>query len=311
MRAGLAFFAHAARLPAHGGGNAGGFVGAPEALGALFGVLRVFFPVGVKPAALVAARLRQKSGVHFPVVARHVLADLLLAIDHDGQRGRLHAAHGGEEKAAALRVEGRHGARAVDAHQPVGLAAAAGGIGQALHLRVAAQAAKALAYGLRRHALQPQPLHGLGRVLAVKRILRNQAEDEFALAPRVAGVHQAAHVLAARLFHHGGQARFGLFHGLEVKVRRNHRQVREAPFAALDIKCFRRLDFQQVAHGARDHVLLVFKMVFVLVEAARHGRKRPHDVLRHRGLFSNDQGFHAFTIRCFACARPRAHMSSR
>ena len=75
-----------------------------------------------------------EGGLDLPVVARHVLADLLLALDHDRQRRRLHAADGGEEEAAVARVEGGHRARAVDADQPVGLAAAARGVGQAAHL---------------------------------------------------------------------------------------------------------------------------------------------------------------------------------
>ena len=143
-----------------------------------------------------------------------MLADLFFALHHHGQRGRLHAAHGGQKKAAIAAVESRHGARAVDAHQPIGLATAAGGVGQALHLRVAAQVVKTVADGLRRHALQPQALHGFGRVLAVKRVLRDQAKNQLALASRVAGVDERAHVLAARLLHHRVQARLGLVDGL-------------------------------------------------------------------------------------------------
>ena len=80
---------------------------------------------GYSPAS--ARKLR----VDFPVVAADELADLLLALDHDGQRRRLHAAHRGQEEAAVARVEGGHRARAVDADQPVGLGARARGVGQA------------------------------------------------------------------------------------------------------------------------------------------------------------------------------------
>src|SRR5690606_39724341 len=64
------------------------------------------------PTRRSADLLGQEAGMDLPVVARAVRADLLLALDHDGQRGRLHAADGGEEEAAIARVEGRHGARA-------------------------------------------------------------------------------------------------------------------------------------------------------------------------------------------------------
>ncbi len=70
--------------------------------------------------------------VDFPVVAADELADLLLALDHHGQRRRLHAPDRGQEEAAVARVEGGHRARAVDADQPVGLGARARGVGQAL-----------------------------------------------------------------------------------------------------------------------------------------------------------------------------------
>ena len=56
--------------------------------------------------------------------------------------GRLHAADGGEVEAAFLRVEGGHGARAVDADQPVGFRAALRRVGERQHLLVGAQRAK-------------------------------------------------------------------------------------------------------------------------------------------------------------------------
>ena len=243
----------------------------------------------------------------FPVVARHVLPDLLLALHHHGQRGRLHAAHGGQEEPAVARVEGRHGTRAVDAHQPVGLAAAARGVVQALHLGVGAQVVEAVADGLRRHALQPQALHRLAQRFAAAGVLLDQAEDQLALAPRVAGVDERAHVLAPGLPHHGVQARLGLVHRLQLEVRRNHRQVGEAPLAALDVVLLGRLDLHQVADGAGDDVALVLEMLVVLVELAGNGREGAHDVLRDRWFLCDDQCFHVARIRLLA----RAHTRTR
>ncbi len=48
-------------------------------------------------------------------------ADLLLALDEDRERRRLHATDRRQLEAARLRVEGGHRPRAVDADQPVGL----------------------------------------------------------------------------------------------------------------------------------------------------------------------------------------------
>ena len=180
------------------------------------------------------------------------------------------------------RVEGRHGAGAVDADQPVGLGAAACRIGQALHLLFAAQLLKTFADGLGRHGLQPQTRNRLAqRALGTTGVLLDQAEDQLTFAARVTGVDQLGHVLALGLLDHGVQAALGLVDRLEVKARGNHRQIRKAPLATLDVKFFRRLNFHQVAYGAGDHKLRVFKMVFVLVELAIDGREGAHNVLRH------------------------------
>ena len=315
LGAGPAFLGDGAGLAAHGGSDGQRLALGPHAVGALLGVFRVFLPGRVEPLAGVAAGFGQEGGVHFPVIARHVAADLLLAFHHHRQRGGLHAAHGGQEEAAVARVEGRHGARAVDAHQPVGLGAAARGVGQALHLLLAAQLLEAVADGLRRHALQPQALHRLAEPFAIgfgaAGVLLDQAEDQLALAPGVAGVDQRRDVLAPGLAHHGVQARLGLVDRLEVEVRRDHRQVGEAPLAALDVVLLRRLDLHQVADGAGDDVALVLEMFVVLVELARHGRECAHDVLRDRRLLCNDQGFHVFRIRFLARAGVHVYAHAR
>ena len=112
---GLGFFGHAGGLPAHGGGDGLGLCPIPQAVGFFVAVFGVFFPSRVKPFARIAARLGGKVGVDFKIVARNVFADLLLALDHHGQGGRLHAPDGGEEKAPIAAVKRRHGAGAIDA----------------------------------------------------------------------------------------------------------------------------------------------------------------------------------------------------
>ena len=108
-------------------------------------------------------------------------------------------------------------------------------------MRVAAQFLKAIPNRLRRHALQPQALYGFRRFVA-KSVLFNQAKNQLALAPRVTGVDQFVYIFAFGLFHHGGQAAFGFVHGLDIKVRRNHWQMRKAPFAAFDLVALGRLN---------------------------------------------------------------------
>ena len=169
---------------------------------------------GVKPLGGVSARLRGKFSVDLKVIAANELADLLLALDYDRQRGRLHPAHRGQEKPPIAGVEGGHGARAVDAHQPVGLGAAARGVGQGLHLGIGAQMGKAVADGLRRHRLQPQAADGLAQRLGATCVLLDETENQLALTPGVAGVNQLRHVFALGQFDHGVQARFGFVHRL-------------------------------------------------------------------------------------------------
>ena len=108
-------------------------------------------------------------------------------------------------------------------------------------------------------------------------------------------------VLALGLLDHRVQARLGLVHRLEVEVGRNHRQVREAPLAALDVELLGRLDLHQVAHGAGDDVFVVLEMLVVLVELAGHGRQRADDVLRHGRFLGNYQRFHLHTVSASTC----------
>src|SRR6266568_4248989 len=70
-------------------------------------------------------------------------------------------------------------------------------------------------------------------------------------------------------------------------MRRNDRQVGERPFAALDLHAFRRNEFQQMADRRGEHVIPAFVVVAVAREAAQYTR----DIVRHGGLFGDDQFF--------------------
>ena len=291
LGAGLGFFGDGGGLALHGAGNGLGIFGLPQAVGLGLGVVG-FFEFGVEPLARVLPGLGGKVGMHLEIFTALEGADFFLARDDERQRGRLHPAHGGQKEAAIARVERRHGPRAVDADQPIGLGAAAGRIGQALHLRIAAQVVKAIADGLRGHGLQPQALDGFAQAaFGAAGVLLDQAKDQLALAPRVAGVDELGHIFALGLLDDGGQAAFGFIDRFQVKAWRNHRQVGKAPLAAFDIELFGGLNFHQVAHRAGDHVVLALEIVVVFVKFARNGGQRPHDVLGHGGFFCNDEGF--------------------
>src|SRR5205823_7474203 len=112
----------------------------------------------VEPAALVGAGLGAEARVDLPVIAWCECLDLLFALHEDRERRRLYAANRGEVEAALLGIEGSHGTRAVDAHQPVRFRAALRRVGQRQQLAVRAQLREPLADRLRRHRLQPQAL---------------------------------------------------------------------------------------------------------------------------------------------------------
>ena len=76
---------------------------------------------------------------------------------------------------------------------------------------------------------------------------------------------------------------------VQLEVRRDHRQVREAPLAALDVELLGRLDLEQVADRRGHEVVVVLEVLVVLVELAGGRRQRAHDVLRDGRLLGNDQ----------------------
>ena len=296
LRGRLRLFGHDGRLAAHRIGNGRGFAFAPDAIGLHLAVVFVLLPRRVEPLARVVAGGGAEAGVDLPVVAADELADAFLALHHHGERRRLHAPHRRQEEAAVARVEGGHRARAVDADQPIRLRAGPGGVGQAVHLLVAAERLEAVADGLRRHRLQPEAPHRLTERRFPSRVLFDQAEDQLPLASRVTRVHEPVDVFAPGLLHDRVEPALGAFHRLQIETRGNHRQVREAPFAALHVEFFGGLDLQQVPHGAGDDVGVVLEMVFVLVELAGHVRERADDVLRHGWLLSDHQSLHLSTV---------------
>jgi hypothetical protein len=67
------------------------------------------------------------------------------------------------------------------------------------------------------------------------RVLENVAENQLALAPGVAGVHEAIDVVALDQPQQHPQPRLALGDRLKVEMRGDVRQLVEGPFAALDV----------------------------------------------------------------------------
>ena len=273
----------------------------PDALGLelVVAILRVrpgkFF---IEPAAGVLPRRRVERADDLPVIARHKLADLRLALDHDGQRRRLDPADGRFEKAAELGVERRHRPRAIDADQPVGFRPAVGGVGQRQHVLVCAQLCETFADGRRRHGLQPQPFDGLLRL----GILDNVAENQFAFAPGVAGIDQRVHVGAFDQFFEDPEPRLALLDRQQIKMRRDDRQMLERPFAARGLDAFRRHDGEQMADRRRNDILVAFVEVFHFLESA----ERLGDVAGDGRFLRDDESFAHLLPR--ACTPGAANM---
>ena len=94
---------------------------------------------------------------------------------------------------STCRIQHRKQPRGVDAHQPIGLLTAQGGLVQAVIVAAGAEAVEALPDGAVLHAGNPQPFHGLGTA----RQMVGGAEDQLPLASGVAGVHHLRHILPA------------------------------------------------------------------------------------------------------------------
>ena len=211
--------------------------------------------------------------MHLPVVARHELLDAILAFDQYRQRRRLYPAHRGLVEPALFGIERSHRARAVDAHQPVGLGTAHRGVGQRQHRLVCPQTVETVADRPLGHRLQPQPLD---RFL-VPGMLHDIAEDQLALAPRVAGIDDAGDVLALEQLQQDFEPVLGALNRPQVEMRRYHRQIRKRPLAAFHLDAFGRNQFEQMTDGRREHVLVAFEIVAVTGEAAQCTRNVVRD----------------------------------
>ncbi len=70
---------------------------------------------------------------------------------------------------------------------------------------------------------------------------------------------------------------------------RNRRQVGKAPFAAFDIVFLRHGEFEQVADGRREHIVLALEIITRAFEFFARATQRLGNVLGDGGFFSDDE----------------------
>ena len=131
--------------------------------------------------------------------------------------------------------------------------------------------------------MQPKPLDGflgLG-------IVHDVAEDQFSFPPGVATIDQGIDVFALDQPFDELELGLGLADGFECKVRRDDRQVRKSPFASFDF-CFRGdRQFQKVADGRGNDVIIPLVEIVFLLKASQC----PADIQSHGGFFGDDKRF--------------------
>ena len=116
---------------------------------------------------------------------------------------------------------------------------------------------------------------------------RDVTEDQLAFTSRVAGVDQPCHIFALDQFCQQFETVFRALERLQIKMRRQDRQMRERPLAAFDLDAFGRNDGQQVADCGAQNKIVALEVIALALEAAQHAR----NISRHRGFLGDDQFF--------------------
>ena len=136
------------------------------------------------------------------------------------------------------------------------------------------------------HRGQPQALDRLVH----PRGLVDVGEDQLALAPGVAGVHDLSISASCISLWMAGSCFFGpLVVGDELELLGQDRQVGEAPLLQLRVVGVGLGQAHEVADRPGDHVLVAHEvgLVLRLLEGARQRRR---EVARHRRLLGDDEG---------------------
>ena len=208
-------------------------------------------------------------------------ADLLLALDKDGEGGRLDAAHWSELEANLSGVHRCEGASAVDADEPVALGTADGGGGKRLHLRVVAEVREAFPDRLLGHRLEPEALDRL----PASGQLDDVVENQLSLAAGVAGIDDGGNggILEEFLDHLEAVGR--ACDRLQFELLGDDRQGLELPGETLAARhLVREAKLHQMAHRGGDDVVFDLKEL----RAARLAPQRSGEVGGNARLLGDD-----------------------
>ena len=185
-------------------------------------------------------------------------------------------------------IENRIQTGGVDANQPVGLGAAQGGAVETVILGAGAEVLKALADGVFLHGGQPQAKHGLFAVCQDIHV----AEDELALAPGVAGVHDLGHILPVHKVPHQQELRL-LVSGHDIApVFRNDGKIRKLPLGVFIVILLRAGQLRQMPQAPGDDPAVSFDISILAVSDAESGG----DGLRHGRLFGDNEFIHSLVL---------------
>jgi hypothetical protein len=269
------------------GAGAGDDRGGLDAVGgeaaALAGLLELFAGRGgAKPCAGVGERGvadRLEGGDDLLVVLGDKVADRQLALDEDRQGGGLDAADGD-----VLIEDEAVGAREVHADQPVGAAAAAGGVGEAVVVGAAAQAGEAVLDRLGGERRDPQATHRLGAAGG----LVDVAEDELALAAGIGGADDAGDGAVAEDPSHDRELIGGVGDDDEGEGGRQHRQGAEAPALPGGVDLVGLGEGDEVADRPGDDGVSAGEAAVAALAGAEGGGDVPGD----GGLLGDDGGGH-------------------
>ena len=213
-----------------------------------------------------------EGGDHFHVILGDEIADGQFALHQHGERGSLHAAD-----REILAIGERVGAREIHADQPIGAAAAAGGVGERIVLGGRAEGVEAFADGVGRERRDPEAADGLGAL----RGFVDVAEDQLAFAAGVGGADDARDFGRVENALDGFELVLGLFVDHQRPLAGQHGKRVAPPLPPLGIDLVRLGERGQVADRPGDHVAVAVQVAIAFGAGAEHAR----DVARHRRLF--------------------------
>ena len=209
------------------------------------------------------------------------------------QRGRHHASD--IQRAV---IQHREKSCGVDAHQPVRLASAKRSIIEMVVLAAVAQVFKALADCRILHRRNPEALHGFHA--ACQKI--DGAENQLALASRVAGIDDFRHIRTAHQLRQQIQLLFLIAPDAVLPAFGNDGELFTAPSGIRLVIYLSGSQFRQVAEAPGNEKISSFAITVPALVSAKDGRNG----FGHRGLFGNHK-LHiiilSFSDWCRCCLR--------